>query len=188
QRETIVNNESSEIIRMLGSAFGGIGARSGDYYPQDLRGRIDAINTTVYDRVNNGVYKAGFATTQEAYDEAVTALFETLEDLERRLGESRYLVGNTLTEADLRLWTTLVRFDAVYSTHFKCDRKRIVDYPNLHGLLCDIYQMPGVAGTVHMDHIRRHYFGSHPTINPYGIISIGPVPDFDAPHNRERFG
>ncbi|HET7300363.1 MAG TPA: glutathione S-transferase family protein [Oleiagrimonas sp.] len=188
ERETIVNNESSEIIRMLGSAFDGIGARPGDYYPQDLREPIDAINATVYDRVNNGVYKAGFATTQEAYDEAVTALFETLEDLERRLGESRYLVGNTLTEADLRLWTTLVRFDAVYATHFKCDRKRIVDYPNLHGLLCDIYQMPGVADTVHMDHIRQHYFGSHPTINPYGIVSIGPVPDFDAPHGRERLG
>jgi len=188
ERETIVNNESSEIIRMLGSAFDGIGARPGDYYPEDLRERIDAINDIVYNRVNNGVYKAGFATAQEAYDEAVAALFETLEDLERRLGESRYLVGNTLTEADLRLWTTLVRFDAVYTTHFKCDRKRIVDYPNLHGLLCDIYQMPGVADTVHMDHIRRHYFGSHPTINPYGIVSIGPVPDFDAPHDRERLG
>ncbi|HET7662102.1 MAG TPA: glutathione S-transferase family protein [Rhodanobacteraceae bacterium] len=188
ERETIVNNESAEIIRMLGSAFDGVGARPGNYYPEDLRGQIDAINATVYDRVNNGVYKAGFATTQEAYDEAVTALFETLEDLERRLGESRYLVGNTLTEADLRLWTTLVRFDAVYVTHFKCDRKRIVDYPNLHGLLCDIYQMPGVADTVHMDHIRRHYFGSHPTINPYGIVPIGPVPDFDAAHDRDRLG
>lgn len=188
ERETIVNNESAEIIRMLGSAFDDIGARPGNYYPADLRGQIDAINATVYDRVNNGVYKAGFATTQEAYDEAVTALFETLEDLERRLGESRYLVGNTLTEADLRLWTTLVRFDAVYVTHFKCDRKRIVDYPNLHGLLCDIYQMPGVADTVHMDHIRRHYFGSHPTINPYGIVSIGPIADFDAAHGRERLG
>lgn len=188
EQETIVNNESAEIIRMLGSAFDGIGARAGNYYPEDLRGPIDAINATVYDRVNNGVYKAGFATTQEAYDEAVTALFKTLENLEHRLGKSRYLVGNTLTEADLRLWTTLVRFDAVYTTHFKCDRKRIVDYPNLHGLLCDIYQMPGVADTVHMDHIRRHYFGSHPTINPYGIVSIGPVPDFDASHDRGRLG
>ncbi len=188
ERETIVNNESSEIIRMLGSGFDHAGARPGNYRPKDLRGAIDAVNEVVYERVNNGVYKAGFATTQEAYDEAVTALFETLDDLERRLGESRYLVGNTLTEADLRLWTTLVRFDAAYVTHFKCDRKRIVDYPNLHGLLCDIHQMPGVADTVRLDHIRQHYFGSHPTINPQGIIPIGPVTDFDAPHDRERLG
>jgi putative glutathione S-transferase len=173
---------------MLGSAFDDIGARPGDYYPADLRADIDAINDTVYSRVNNGVYKAGFATSQEAYDEAVVALFGTLEDLERRLGESRYLVGNTLTEADLRLWTTLVRFDAVYVTHFKCDRKRIADYPNLEGLLRDIYQMPGVAQTVHMDHIRNHYFRSHPTINPYGIVSIGPQLDFTAPHGRDRLG
>lgn len=188
QRETIVNNESAEIIRMLNDAFDGIGARLGDYYPEDLRDSIDALNETVYDRVNNGVYKAGFCTSQAAYDEAATGLFETLDDLERRLGESRYLLGNTLTEADLRLWTTLVRFDAVYVTHFKCDRKRIVDYPNLEGLLRDIYQMPGVAETVHMDHIRNHYFRSHPTINPHGIISIGPVLDFSAPHGRERLG
>jgi putative glutathione S-transferase len=188
QRETIVNNESAEIIRMLGSAFDDIGARPGDFYPADLRGDIDAINDIVYPRVNNGVYKAGFATTQDAYDEAAVALFETLEELERRLGESRYLVGNALTEADLRLWTTLVRFDAVYVTHFKCDRKRIADYPNLDGLLRDIYQMPGVADTVHMDHIRNHYFRSHPTINPYGIISIGPELDFAAPHGRDRLG
>ncbi len=188
QHETIVNNESSEIIRMLNSAFDGIGARPGDYCPDDLRADIDAINETVYDNVNNGVYRAGFCTSQAAYDEAATALFETLEDLEQRLGRSRYLVGNTLTEADLRLWTTLVRFDAVYVTHFKCDRKRIADYPNLHGLLLDIHQMPGVAETVHMDHIRDHYFRSHPTINPHGIVSIGPVQDFSAPHDRERLG
>lgn len=188
QRETIVNNESAEIIRMLNSAFDGVCARPGDYYPEDLRAGIDAINETVYEHVNNGVYRAGFCTAQAAYDEAATALFETLEDLERRLGESRYLLGNTLTEADLRLWTTLVRFDAVYVTHFKCDRKRIVDYPNLNGLLHDIYQMPGVADTVHMDHIRNHYFRSHPTINPYGIVPIGPVLDFSAPHDRERLG
>jgi putative glutathione S-transferase len=173
---------------MLGRAFDDIGARPGDYCPDDLRADIDVLNATVYDNVNNGVYKAGFATTQEAYDEAVTALFETLESLERRLAEHRYLIGNTLTEADLRLWTTLVRFDAVYTTHFKCDRKRIGDYPNLEGLLRDIYQMPGVAGTVRLDHIRNHYFRSHKTINPHGIISIGPVPTFGAPHDRERLG
>lgn len=188
QRETIVNNESAEIIRILNTGFDSIGARPGDYYPVDLQAEIDTINDTVYEQVNNGVYKAGFATTQAAYDEAATALFATLEHLERRLGESRYLLGNTLTEADLRLWATLVRFDAVYVTHFKCDRKRIADYPNLSGLLRDIYQMPGVADTVHMDHIRHHYFRSHPTINRYGIVSIGPVLDLSAPHNRERLG
>ncbi|MDN5851166.1 MAG: glutathione S-transferase family protein [Nitrococcus sp.] len=188
QRETIVNNESAEIIRMLNSAFDGIGARSGDYYPADLREAIDTINEAVYHGVNNGVYEAGFATSQAAYDEAATALFETLEDLEHRLGSSRYLVGNTLTEADLRLWTTLARFDAVYATHFKCDRKRIADYPNLGGLLREIYQMPGVRQTVHMDHIRHHYFCSHPTVNPHRIISIGPELDFTAPHGRDRLG
>ncbi len=188
QRETIVNNESADIIRMLNTAFDGVGARPGDYYPEDLRAAIDAINDTIYTYVNNGVYRAGFSTTQAAYDEAVVALFETLEDLERRLGESRYLLGNTLTEADLRLWTTLVRFDAVYVTHFKCDRKRIADYPNLNGLLHDIYQLPGVAGTVHMDHIRHHYFRSHPTINPLGIVPIGPVLDFSTRHDRQRLG
>lgn len=187
-RETIVNNESAEIIRMLNTAFDDIGARPGDYYPEDLRASIDALNERIYTCVNNGVYRAGFATSQEAYDEAVTALFGTLEDLERRLGESRYLLGNTLTEADLRLWTTLLRFDAVYVTHFKCDRKRISDYPNLNGLLRDIYQMPGVAETVHLDHIRHHYFCSHRNINPLGIIPIGPLPDFGAAHSRERLG
>ena len=188
QRGTIVSNESADIIRMLNSAFDGIGARPGDYYPDDLRADIDRINAAVYEHVNNGVYKAGFSTSQPAYDEAVTALFANLEDLERRLGDNRYLLGNTLTEADLRLWTTLVRFDAVYVTHFKCDRKRVADYPNLHGLLRDIHQMPGVAETVHMDHIRHHYFRSHPTINPHGIVSIGPDLDFSAPHDRERLG
>lgn len=188
ERETIVNNESAEIIRMLGHAFDGIGARPGDYYPEDLRERIDAINADVYDHVNNGVYKAGFATTQAAYDEAATALFDTLDTLEERLARHRYLVGNTLTEADLRLWTTLVRFDAVYATHFKCDRRRIVDYPNLLGLLRELYQLPGIADTVHLDHIRHHYFRSHPAVNPHGIIAIGPCPTFDAPHDRDRLG
>lgn len=188
ERQTIVSNESSEIIRMLTSAFDGVGARAGDYYPADLRDEIDAVNELVYPRVNNGVYRAGFATSQEAYDEAAVELFETLEQLEERLATRRYLLGETLTEADLRLWTTLVRFDAVYATHFKCDRKRIADYPNLSGLLRDICQMPGVAETVRMDHIRTHYFRSHPSINPHGIISIGPVQDFSAPHQREALG
>lgn len=188
QRETIVSNESADIIRMLNSAFDDLGAQPGDYYPAALRERIDAVNAQVYGNVNNGVYKAGFATSQAAYDEAASALFETLEVLEQRLGERRYLLGNTLTEADLRLWTTLVRFDAVYMTHFKCDRKRISDYPNLSGLLRDIYQMPGVAPTVDMAHIRHHYFRSHPTVNPHGIIPIGPELDFSAAHGRERLG
>lgn len=188
QRETIVSNESADIIRMLNYAFDDRGAKPGDYYPENLREDIEAINETVYHNVNNGVYKAGFATSQEAYDEAVTALFVALEGLENRLGESRYLVGNTLTEADLRLWTTLVRFDPVYVTHFKCDRKRIRDYPNLSGLLRDIYQLPGVAETVHMDHIRNHYFRSHPTLNPHRIVSIGPELDWSAPHGRDRLG
>ncbi|WP_421705400.1 glutathione S-transferase family protein [Alloalcanivorax xenomutans] len=188
QRETIVSNESAEIIRMLNQAFDGLGARAGDYYPEALRAEIDAINDTVYNRVNNGVYKAGFATSQAAYDEAVVSLFDTLDELEQRLSRQRYLVGNTLTEADLRLWTTLVRFDAVYVTHFKCDRRRISDYPNLNGLLRELYQLPGVAETVYMDHIRHHYFRSHPTVNPHGIIPIGPELDFTAPHQRERLG
>ncbi|MEQ8260196.1 MAG: glutathione S-transferase family protein [Alcanivorax sp.] len=188
QRETIVSNESADIIRMFNSAFNEVGARPGDYYPSDLREQIEAVNSPVYEKVNNGVYKAGFATGQQAYDEAVHALFGTLDELEERLGKSRYLVGNTLTEADLRLWTTLVRFDPVYVTHFKCDRRRIADYPNLSGLLRELYQLPGVAGTVDMDHIRNHYFRSHPTVNPHGIISIGPEQDLSAAHDRDRLG
>ncbi|HBC18643.1 MAG TPA: glutathione-dependent reductase, partial [Alcanivorax sp.] len=165
QRETIVSNESAEIIRMLNISFDGLGAAPGNFYPEVLRAEIDAINEHVYNDVNNGVYKAGFATSQDAYDEAVVTLFEQLDALEQRLGEQRYLVGNTLTEADLRLWTTLVRFDPVYVTHFKCDRKRIADYPNLNGFLKEIYQLPGVAETVNMAHIRPPYFRSHPTVN-----------------------
>ena len=189
QRETIVSNESAEIIRMLNSSFDGLGgAAPGNFYPEALQAQIDAINEPVYNDVNNGVYKAGFATSQEAYDEAVVTLFDQLDALEQRLGEQRYLVGNTLTEADLRLWTTLVRFDPVYVTHFKCDRKRIADYPNLSGFLKEIYQLPGVAETVNMAHIRHHYFRSHPTVNPHGIISIGPELDWNTPHGRERLG
>ncbi len=187
RKRIIVSNESSEIIRMFNSAFDGVGARPGDYYPQALRGAIDAVNADVYEAVNNGVYKAGFATTQAAYDEAVKALFDTLDRLEERLGRQRYLVGNRLTEADWRLFTTLVRFDAVYHGHFKCNRCRLADYPDLWDYTRALFQMSGIAGTVNMNHIRRHYYGSHRTINPTGIVPIGPDLDFMAPHRRERF-
>ncbi|WP_413742241.1 glutathione S-transferase family protein [Sodalis sp. RH15] len=186
ERQTIVSNESADIIRMFNSAFDAVGARAGDYYPQELRSRIDEINGWVYDQVNNGVYKAGFATTQGAYDEAVTGVFAALDRLEELLGRHRYLTGDRLTEADLRLWTTLIRFDPVYVTHFKCDRRRIEDYLNLSGFLRDIYQMPGIADTVNFEHIRNHYYRSHATINPYGIISIGPEQDLNEPHGRDN--
>ncbi|AHY09341.1 glutathione S-transferase family protein [Serratia plymuthica] len=189
QQQTIVSNESADIIRMFNSAFDGVGARAGDYYPNDLRGKIDELNGWIYDQVNNGVYKAGFATSQEAYDEAVNALFDALARLEQILGQHRYLTGDRMTEADLRLWTTLVRFDPVYVTHFKCDKRRISDYLNLYGFLRDIYQMPGIAETVSLPHIRNHYYRSHTTLNPHGIISIGPAQDLDEPHGRDkRFG
>lgn len=184
ERGTIVSNESAEIIRMFNSAFDAITGNGEDYYPAPLRPRIDAINERVYDTVNNGVYKSGFAANQGAYDEAVTALFDSLEWLEGLLDESRYLTGATPTEADWRLFTTLVRFDTVYHTHFKCNRARIVDYPNLWGYLRELYQQPGVAGTVHLDHIARHYYYSHDHINPTRIIPTGPRLDFTAPHGR----
>ena len=186
-RSTIANNESSEIIRMFNSAFDSAGAREGDYYPQELRAEIDEINASVYSNVNNGVYKCGFSTTQEAYEEAFSALFAELDALEERLSRQRYLVGDTLTEADWRLFTTLVRFDPVYVGHFKCNLRRIADYPNLSNYLRDLYQVPGVAATVNMDHIKRHYYGSHLTLNPTGVVSVGPEIDYNAPHDRERF-
>jgi putative glutathione S-transferase len=184
--QTIVNNESSEIIRMFNSAFDAVGARPGDYYPRELREEIDALNARIYDTVNNGVYKAGFATTQEAYEEAVGPLFETLDFLEDRLSRGRFLCGERLTEADIRLFTTLVRFDAVYVGHFKCNLRRIVDYPNLWAFTRDIYQIPGVAETVDFTHIKRHYYMSHKTINPTGIVPVGPLLDFDKPAERGR--
>jgi putative glutathione S-transferase len=187
ERNTIVSNESSEIIRMLNSAFDGIGATPGDYYPEALREEIDAINERVYGDVNNGVYKSGFATTQAAYEEAVTTLFGTLDWLEERLGGQRYLVGDQITEADWRLFTTLLRFDPVYVGHFKCNIRRIGDYPNLWGYTRDLYQQPGVADTVHMDHIKGHYYESHDTINPTRVVPVGPEIDFMAPHDRDRF-
>ena len=187
KRQTIVSNESSEIIRMLNSAFDDIGAdASVDFYPKPLRGEIDRINSVVYDTVNDGVYKTGFARTQAAYDESVTALFATLDALEKRLAGSRYLVGERLTEADWRLFTTLVRFDSVYFTHFKCNLRRIADYPNLSGYLRELYQMPGIAPTVDFDAIKRHYFQSHLSINPRGIVPVGLEIDLDAPHGRAR--
>ncbi|WP_437612216.1 glutathione S-transferase family protein [Erwinia sp. V71] len=186
QQHTIVSNESADIIRMFNSAFDAVGARAGDYYPAELRAQIDEVNSWVYDTVNNGVYKSGFATSQEAYDEAVTALFNSLDRLEQILGQQRYLTGNRLTEADLRLWTTLVRFDPVYVTHFKCDKHRIGDYRNLNGFLREIYQMPGIAETVDLQHIRHHYYCSHKTINPHGVISVGPAFNWDEPHGRDH--
>ena len=185
QRCTIVNNESSEILRMLGSAFDGQGATPLDLYPEDLRTEIDAINARVYDTLNNGVYKAGFATTQAAYREGVIPVFETLDWLERLLEGRRYVAGDRITEADIRLFTTLVRFDPVYVGHFKCNLRRLVDCPNLWAYTRDLYQHPGVAETVNMDHIKGHYYESHPTINPSGIVPLGPALDFLAPHGRE---
>ncbi len=181
---TIVNNESSEIIRMLDTEFDTVGATGPRFYTDDLAERINAINAVVYDAVNNGVYKAGFATSQEAYEEAVIALFDALDDLDARLATHRYLLGDRLTEADWRLWTTLVRFDPVYVGHFKCNLRRIADYPNLSGYTRELYQMPGVAETVNLDHIKDHYYRSHPTINPTGVVPRGPVLDLDAPHGR----
>ncbi|WP_299548788.1 glutathione S-transferase family protein [uncultured Tateyamaria sp.] len=185
QRETIVSNESSEIIRMFNSAFDGITGNSDDYWPEDLRDAMAPVNDRIYDTLNNGVYKSGFATTQEAYDDAVHPLFDTLDWLEGRLSTSRYLMGNQITEADWRLFTTLVRFDPVYHLHFKCNRKRLMDYPNLWAYTRELYQVPGVAGTVNMDHIVRHYHYSHESINPHRIVPINAVIDFAAPHGRD---
>ena len=183
---TIVNNESSEIIRMLNTAFDPFGAKPGDYYPAALRPEIDALNARIYDTVNNGVYKAGFATTQSAYEAAVFPLFETLDWLEDRLAHRRYLCGDIITEADWRLFTTLARFDAVYVGHFKCNLRRLADYRNLWGYARDLYAQPGVKPTVDLHHIKHHYYGSHPTINPHGIVPAGPVLDWDSPHIRAR--
>ena len=184
ERETIVSNESSEIIRMFNSAFDAITGNTDDYWPEELREAIEPVNARIYDTVNNGVYKSGFATTQEAYEAAVHPLFETLDWIEDRLGANRYLMGDRITEADWRLFTTLIRFDTVYHGHFKCNRRRIVDYPNLWGYTRELYQWPGVAETVNLDHIARHYHYSHESINPHRIVPIGPILDLDAPHGR----
>lgn len=184
QNNTIVSNESSEIIRMLNSEFDDVGAVEGDYYPVALRGEIDRINERVYHNVNNGVYKSGFATTQAAYEEAVVPLFETLDWLEGILSEKRYLCGDQITEADWRLFTTLIRFDAVYVGHFKCNLKMISQYENLSGYVRELYQIEGIAETVNMEHIKRHYYESHDMVNPTRIVPMGPLQDFNAQHGR----
>jgi glutathionyl-hydroquinone reductase len=186
ERRTIVNNESAEIIRMFNSAFDQSGDASLDLYPPALRDEIDNINATVHDNVNNGVYKCGFATTQTAYEEAFDALFRTLGELEARLSHQRYLAGDRITEADWRLFTTLVRFDAVYYVHFKCNLHHIADYPNLWNYTRELYQVPGVAATVNLPQIKRHYYASHASINPTRIVPKGPAIDFSTPHDRER--
>ena len=186
KNHTIVSNESPEIIRMFNSAFDDVGAIPGDFSPPELLAEIDELNEFIYPTINNGVYRAGFATTQEAYDEAVVEVFNALDTLEARLENRRYLTGKTITEADWRLFTTLVRFDAVYVGHFKCNLRRIVDYPNIWGYLRDLYQVPGIEETVAMDYIKAHYYGSHESINPTRIVPIGPDIDFNASHGREQ--
>ncbi|NVJ60192.1 MAG: glutathione S-transferase family protein [Gammaproteobacteria bacterium] len=180
----LVNNESADIIRMLNSAFDDVGATEGDFYPKEKREAIDDINEYVYHNINNGVYKAGFATKQDVYTEEVTKLFEALDKVENILSKSRYLIGDSITEADWRLFTTLIRFDAVYVGHFKCNLKRIIDYPNIWNYLLELYQVGGIADTVNLFHIKHHYYGSHDTINPTLIVPEGPDLDFTLSHNR----
>ena len=186
-RRTIVNNESAEIIRMLNAAFDAFTDVKTDYYPRPLRAEIDRINDLVYPNVNNGVYRAGFATGQTAYEEAARGVFAALDQLEQVLSGQRYLVRDQITEADWRLFTTLIRFDSVYYSHFKCNLRRITDYPNMWSYLRELYQVPGIAGTVSIDQIKTHYYGSQRQVNPTGIVPIGPLLDFDAPHDRGRF-
>tara|TARA_R110002094_G_scaffold71694_1_gene80234 strand:+ start:1742 stop:2731 length:990 start_codon:yes stop_codon:yes gene_type:complete len=186
QKNTIVSNESSEIIRMFNSAFDTVTGNEDDYWPLALRDQIEALNDRIYNTVNNGVYQAGFATSQDAYEGAVYPLFDSLDWIESNLSKNRYLTGPKLTEADWRLFTTLVRFDLVYHLHFKCNRKRIIDYPNIWAYTRELYQIPNIADTVHFDHIVRHYHYSHNMINPSRIIPINPILDFSAPHDRGR--
>jgi glutathionyl-hydroquinone reductase len=186
QQQRIVNNESAEIIRMFNSAFDELTGNNLDFYPPALRGEIDALNQRIYSAINNGVYRAGFATTQAAYEEAFTELFAELDALETRLGKQRYLAGEYLTEADWRLFTSLIRFDAVYHGHFKCNLRRIEDYPQLSNWLRELYQWPGVAQTVDPKQIKQHYYGSHRNLNPSGIVPSGPALDLDRPHDRAR--
>ncbi|MEE4144887.1 MAG: glutathione S-transferase family protein [Halieaceae bacterium] len=186
QARTIVSNESAEIIRMFNTAFNGLTGNDSDYYPAQLQSRIDAINERVYDAINNGVYRAGFATTQQAYEEAYYKLFDALDWVEQTLGRQRYLAGDVVTEADWRLFTTLIRFDAVYYGHFKTNRQRIADYPAMSHYLRELYQQPGIARTVNFAHIKQHYYGSHVTINPTQVVPLGPEQDFTLPHNRDR--
>ncbi|MDA3919966.1 MAG: glutathione S-transferase family protein [Salinisphaera sp.] len=189
RHETIVSNESADIMRMFNHAFDEVAQHpERDYYPQALRTEIDEVNDRVYDAVNNGVYRAGFATTQTAYESAYSAVFEALDWLDERLAGRRYLVGGQMTEADWRLFVTLVRFDAVYYSHFKCNRQRIADFANLAGYLRELYQVEGIAETTDMSHIKAHYYRSHPSVNPTGIVPVGPLLDFASPHEREDIG
>src|ERR1700742_2457693 len=188
QTKTIVNNESSEIIRMLNSAFDAFTNVHTDYYPQALRAQIDKLNELIYPNINNGVYRTGFATSQAAYEEAFRNLFDTLDEMENILAQQRYLTGSTITEADWRLFPTLIRFDAVYYSHFKCNWRHIYEYPNLSGYVRDLYQQPGVAETVSLQQIKRHYYNSQRQVNPTGIVPVGPQLDFSAPHDRARLG
>ncbi len=187
KRRTIVNNESSEIIRMFNSAFNDFTEEHSDYYPQRLRADIDELNQLVYDNINNGVYRAGFATSQQAYEAAFHGLFDTLDVIEQRLGQRRYLMGKDITEADWRLFTTLIRFDAVYYGHFKTNLKHIEDYPNLSNYVRELYQMEGIADTVNFNHIKTHYYFSQTTINPAQVVPVGPILDYTRPHNRDQF-
>jgi putative glutathione S-transferase len=184
QTKTIVSNESSEIIRMFNSAFNHLTGNSDDYYPQQLHEQIHSLNDRIYDTINNGVYRAGFATSQTAYEEAFHALFDSLDWVESQLSSQRYLAGGKLTEADWRLFTTLIRFDAVYFGHFKTNRQLLVDYPAISAYVRELYQVPGVAETVNFEHIKTHYYASHTTINPTGVVPLGPEQDFSAPHGR----
>ncbi|MGB7285849.1 MAG: glutathione S-transferase family protein [Salaquimonas sp.] len=186
KKNTIVSNESSEIIRMFNSAFDDVGAAKGDYYPKDKREEINTLNERIYHTVNNGVYKCGFATKPEPYEKAFDELFATLDNLDTLLGKQRFLAGSELSEADIRFFATLIRFDAVYVSHFKCNRQRIEDYPNLSNYLREIYQLPGIKETVNLLHIKNHYYQSHETINPHRIVPKGPELDFDRPHDRAR--
>jgi putative glutathione S-transferase len=185
QTQTIVSNESSEIIRMFNSAFNHLTGDLTDYYPENLRSKIDSVNTRVYDTINNGVYLCGFATTQLAYEKALKALFESLDWVEDILSNQPYLAGEQLTEADWRLFTTLIRFDAVYFGHFKTNRQQIADYPAISNYVREMYQIEGIANTVNFEHIKTHYYGSHLTINPTGIVPVGPAQDFTKVHNRQ---
>jgi len=187
QNGTIVSNESSEIIRMFNSAFENVTDDKQDFYPEPLRDQIDVVNERIYHTVNNGVYKCGFATTQEAYEEAFSPLFETLDWIEDILSKQAFLVGDQITEADWRLFTTLVRFDPVYVGHFKTNKKRIADYPNISNYTRQLFQWPGVSETINMDHIKKHYYGSHETINPTRVVPVGPEINYEQPHDRDRF-
>jgi len=182
--QTIVSNESSEIIRMFNSAFNDLTGNTDDYYPQALHSEIEALNERIYHTINNGVYKAGFATGFDAYQDAYLTLFDSLDWVEDILSRQRYLAGDKITEVDWRIFTTLIRFDAVYFGHFKCNRQLLASYPNISGFVRELYQVPGVSETVDMEHIKTHYYASHKTINPTGIVPLGPKQDFNAPHNR----